>query len=210
MSEQGTTKDQVCEHDFLCLECGASLDELHQPIGWMTEGGEAFIEHRLKLERPEDFVRFTIPVPRVPVAANEDPTDPVPSKEQLPEGWISLSQGFGWIADRLMVKTPEFVINNWGCKYIDARIDMRTGRMQLSPGNARPAPEPPAGQYTIEPHGDVHVLYRGRDDMHHGYNLARITETDEGTLQLIERALNASAQPPGDGWDANGSPVGGA
>lgn len=66
-----STQHQACEHDFVCLECGASLDSLQQPIGWMTEGGEAFIEHRLKLERPEDFVRFTIPVPQAPTAANE-------------------------------------------------------------------------------------------------------------------------------------------
>jgi hypothetical protein len=57
------------------------MDVLQQPIGWMTEGGEQFIEHRLKLERPEDFVRFTIPVPRMPVPANEEPTDQVPSKQ---------------------------------------------------------------------------------------------------------------------------------
>lgn len=72
MNEQIPSKDQVCEHDFACIECGASLDDLQQPLGWMTEGGQMFIEHRLKLERPEDFVRFTIPVPRVPVAANEE------------------------------------------------------------------------------------------------------------------------------------------
>lgn len=80
------TKDQLCEHDFACIGCGASLDDLQQPIGWMTEGGEQFVEHRLKLERPEDFVRFTIPVPRAPVAANEEPPELPPSKEPVSHG----------------------------------------------------------------------------------------------------------------------------
>lgn len=72
MTDSRTSKEEVCEHDFVCIECGSGLDDLQQPLGWMTEGGQMFIEHRLKLERPEDFVRFTIPVPRVPVAANEE------------------------------------------------------------------------------------------------------------------------------------------
>jgi hypothetical protein len=56
-----------------------------------------------------------------------------------------------------------------------------------------------SGPYTIEPHGDGHALYSGRDQMHHGWNLARITEATPETLQLIEQALNArAAQPPGD------------
>jgi hypothetical protein len=74
MNEQAPSKEKVCEHDFVCIGCGSSLDDLQQPLGWMTEGGQMFIEHRLKLERPEDFVRFTIPVPRVPTAANEEPS----------------------------------------------------------------------------------------------------------------------------------------
>lgn len=66
-------------------------------------------------------------------------TEHVPSKEQLPQGWIPLGQGFGWIADRLMLKTPEFILNNWDCKYVNARIDMRTGSVRLEPGNVNSA-----------------------------------------------------------------------
>lgn len=56
------------------------------------------------------------------------------------------------------------------------------------------------GRYSIEPHGDGYALYSGRDDMHHGFNLARITETTPDVLKRIEQALNA--MPPettGDG-----------
>lgn len=51
------------------------------------------------------------------------------------------------------------------------------------------------GPYTIEPHGDGYALYSGRDQMHHGFNLARITEATPETLQLIEQALNAEVTP---------------
>lgn len=61
------------------------------------------------------------------------------------------------------------------------------------------APEPCAGPYCIEPHGDGFALYRGRDQSHHGWNLARITETTPDVLRLIEGALNrdlGASQPP--------------
>lgn len=45
-------------------------------------------------------------------------------------------------------------------------------------------------RYTIEQHGDGYALYVGRDESHHGYNLAHITEADTPTLNKIERALN--------------------
>lgn len=61
------------------------------------------------------------------------------------------------------------------------------------------AHEPCAGPYCIEPHGDGFALYRGRDQSHHGWNLARITETTPDVLRLIEGALNrdlGASQPP--------------
>jgi hypothetical protein len=47
--------------------------------------------------------------------------------------------------------------------------------------------------YTVEPHGDGYALYDGRDSMHHGLNLAHITETTPQVCAVIERALNAYA-----------------
>lgn len=54
------------------------------------------------------------------------------------------------------------------------------------------------GVYSIEPHGDAWVLYVGRDSMHHGANLCRLSEFDargEETRSHIVRALNARPVP---------------
>lgn len=56
-----------------------------------------------------------------------------------------------------------------------------------------------AGPYSIEAHGKGFALYHGRDDQHHGYNLAHITEVDAkrpDLLQLIASALNAYTAAP--------------
>lgn len=103
MTEHVSSNEKVCAHDFVCIGCGASLDDLQQPLGWMTEGGEQFIEHRLKLERPEDFVRFSIPVPRVPVPANEEgasapepPADALALARRFHEAYERLAPSFGY------------------------------------------------------------------------------------------------------------------
>lgn len=48
-------------------------------------------------------------------------------------------------------------------------------------------------RYTIETHGDVYALYRGRDNTHHGLNLCHLSEFDyngEETRGMIVGALN--------------------
>jgi hypothetical protein len=45
-----------------------------------------------------------------------------------------------------MLSGSTFIIQHWGCKYIDARIDMRTGSVYLAPGNAPQDEKSPGGQ----------------------------------------------------------------
>ena len=45
-------------------------------------------------------------------------------------------------------------------------------------------------KFRIEPHGNGYALYVGACMHKHGYNIAHITEADEKTIALIERALN--------------------
>jgi hypothetical protein len=46
-------------------------------------------------------------------------------------------------------------------------------------------------EYSIEPHGDAHVLYFGRCSHSHGYNLAKISECSFNCeLEEIGRLLN--------------------
>lgn len=46
--------------------------------------------------------------------------------------------------------------------------------------------------FSIERHGSGWAIYRGRDSFHHGENLGHLTETDEATVQMLERRLNAA------------------
>lgn len=79
------------------------------------------------------------------------------------------------------------------------RATHATGSAPSKPGAA---PPPSSDQYTIEPHGDGHALYSGRDSTHHGFNLAHITEATPEVLKLIEDALNARvAQLPSDPYE---------
>lgn len=142
-----------------------------------------------------------------PGSKPEGAREQVPSKDPLPEGWIPLSQGFRWIADHLMLKTPEFIINNWNCKYIDARIDMRTGSMRLEPG-AKPAHErePPHCStcgcgLAPEPAADQLAT---RDAMSYGSGFVRIMP--DGSREhvphhevFIEPDEDSPSQPPRDG-----------
>lgn len=77
----------------------------------------------------------------------------------------------------------------WNDKFAASRLAQQLAAL-LALVEQQPASEPPAGPYTIEPHGNGHAIYSGRDPMHHGFNLARITEVTPETLQLVERALN--------------------
>lgn len=58
-------------------------------------------------------------------------------------------------------------------------------------GSAQSGTQPAARRsYTVEAHGEGYALYEGRDALHHGLNLAHITETTPAVCALIERALN--------------------
>ena len=48
-------------------------------------------------------------------------------------------------------------------------------------------------RYQVEPHGDGYAIYRGRDQSHHGLNLAHLTECTEEFAKQIEAALNGPA-----------------
>ena len=54
---------------------------------------------------------------------------------ELPKGWISFDAAGKFINANLMTTTPRFVLDNWTCKYINMRVDMRTGAVILSKGN---------------------------------------------------------------------------
>jgi hypothetical protein len=47
--------------------------------------------------------------------------------------------------------------------------------------------------YTIEPHGDAHALYLGRDARHHGLRLCNLSDMDAGVAETILNALNGSS-----------------
>lgn len=53
----------------------------------------------------------------------------------LPEGWLDVDQQIAWLKERMMFNDPRFVLDNWDCKYVNLRIDMRTGAAILSPGS---------------------------------------------------------------------------
>lgn len=55
----------------------------------------------------------------------------------LPEGWIPFGEATSWLKHHLMVNDSNFVLDHWDCKYVVARIDMRTGAMLLWAGNDR-------------------------------------------------------------------------
>lgn len=51
-------------------------------------------------------------------------------------------------------------------------------------------------RYKVEPHGDGYAIYRGRDQSHHGLNLAHITECTNEFAERIEAALNGAHPTP--------------
>lgn len=54
----------------------------------------------------------------------------------------------------------------------------------------------PSGMnYTVEPHGNGYAIYQGRDNMHHGFNLAHLTECTKEFASKIETALNVANEP---------------
>ena len=45
-------------------------------------------------------------------------------------------------------------------------------------------------RFTIEPHGNSEVLYYGRDQWHHGYNLATVNEVSYNALPILNKPIN--------------------
>lgn len=48
-------------------------------------------------------------------------------------------------------------------------------------------------RYSVDRHGNGWAIYRGRDVMHHGWNLGQLSECSEDTVRLVEGALNAAS-----------------
>ncbi len=65
-------------------------------------------------------------------------TSPPTDRESLPEGWLDANEQLKWLRQRMMFNNPDFVLQDWDCKYVNMRIDMRTGAAILSPGNRLP------------------------------------------------------------------------
>ncbi len=49
--------------------------------------------------------------------------------------WQPLDAAASAIRERTLASGSDFLQRNWDCKYLDARIDMRTGAVRLVPGN---------------------------------------------------------------------------
>lgn len=66
---------------------------------------------------------------------------------------------------------------------------------------AAQAPKPiiPNSGYTVERHGNGYAIYRGRTMEHHGENLGHLTECLPHLPDMIEKALNTTAQAPASG-----------
>lgn len=50
--------------------------------------------------------------------------------------WVSLTEILPLLRERMAINDGgKFILGDWTCKYLDARIDMRTGAVYLKPGN---------------------------------------------------------------------------
>lgn len=49
--------------------------------------------------------------------------------------WVPIDQAYNFLTERVMLKNPRFILDNWDCKYISIRVDMRTGMALVNPGN---------------------------------------------------------------------------
>jgi hypothetical protein len=58
--------------------------------------------------------------------------------DHLPAGWITLGQAYNFLRARILADGDHFILDHFDCKYINARIDMRTGKVLLAPGNTPP------------------------------------------------------------------------
>jgi hypothetical protein len=109
----------------------------------------------------------------------------------LPQDWISFADGFEFLQSRLAVKNPEFMLENWNCKYINARIDMRTGVMRLQPGNTSAAPSS-APAHSAEMLAMLRVFVKQYDYSYLDRGIS--TGTPEGKLMLRAREIVREAE----------------
>jgi len=58
-------------------------------------------------------------------------------KDILQGEWVNLHTVLDFIEENLMTNNPRFVLDDWDCKYINIRVDMRTGKAYLTPGNTK-------------------------------------------------------------------------
>jgi hypothetical protein len=59
------------------------------------------------------------------------------TEQQIPfDRWVSLDEALPLLRERMGFNDGgRYISTHWGCKYINARIDMRTGAVYLKPGN---------------------------------------------------------------------------
>lgn len=62
-------------------------------------------------------------------------TEHLTDVNQLPRSWITLAEAYNFLRSRILADGDEFILASFDCKYINARIDMRTGKVLLTPGN---------------------------------------------------------------------------
>lgn len=58
--------------------------------------------------------------------------------QEQPDWNHGLKQVFKFLQDNIMARSDKgchFVMDNWTCKYINLRVDMRTGNVSLFEGN---------------------------------------------------------------------------
>lgn len=56
--------------------------------------------------------------------------------------WLPFDEAVALLRSRLMTTDPSYVLEHWDCKYVNVRVDMRTGNMLIAPGTAQRAVEP--------------------------------------------------------------------
>lgn len=127
---------------------------------------------------------------------------PTTEAETLPKDWMPSHELLTWLRQRMMVNNPDFVLKNWDCKYVNMRIDMRTGQAIASPGNTH-APEPSENAVAKE----VREAYRSQlrqmygsthyDNCWHDHWACVLDKL----LKEIDR-LTSPGEPSGDALDA--------
>jgi hypothetical protein len=53
----------------------------------------------------------------------------------VPEGWMLLQTAVDFVKEHTMDVDTRFVLDNWEYKYLNIRVDMRTGMATIQPAN---------------------------------------------------------------------------